>query len=171
MGQSHKFHFYPGNKPKIHITQIADDSPLFIRDKLSLEKYLSLLHKFYQQAGLNLSKEKTEALLLGNSNLNLNQYGISVQKGNLTILGIKINKNLSAIGNINFDENLIPIKNVLNMWKGRQLSIKGKITVLRSQVLPIILYPASMLYTHEKAIGDVEKIFFDFIGPRKKTSC
>ena len=57
------------------------------------------------------------------------------------------------------------------MWKSRQLSIKGKITVLRSQVVPIILYPASMLHTHEKAMGNIEKIFFDFIWPRKKTSC
>ena len=68
MDQSHKFHFYPRNKPKIHITQMADEIPPFIRDKLSLEKILSLLHKFHQHAGLNLNKEKTEALLLGNSN-------------------------------------------------------------------------------------------------------
>ena len=41
-----------------------------------------------------LNKENPEAMLLGNSNLSLNQYGISVQKGNIIILGIQISKNL-----------------------------------------------------------------------------
>ena len=54
------------------------------------------------------------------------------------------------------------------MWKSGQISIKGKITILRSQILPIILYPVSMLYTPEKVMRDVDDLFFDFIWPNKK---
>ena len=154
---------------EIHITQMADDTTLFIRDKTSsLEKILSLLQDFHQHAGLKLNKDKTKAILLGNSNFNLKQYGIAIVKDNIKTLGIKINKDLSDIENINFDEKLIQIKNVLNMWKSRQISIKGRITVLRSQVLPIILYTASMLYTPERVMRDIEELFFDFIWPNKK---
>ena len=108
-----------GNE-EIYITQIADDTTLFVRDKSSLEKILSGLQKFHKNAGLKLNKEKAEAMLLGNCSINLSQYGISVQKGNIQILSIKISKNLSDIENINFYEKLIQIKNILNVWKSRQ---------------------------------------------------
>jgi len=54
------------------------------------------------------------------------------------------------------------------MWKARKLSIKGKITVLRSQILPIILYPASVLYTPDDIIEELNSLFFNFIWPNKK---
>ena len=81
---------------------------------------------------------------------------------------MQISKKSADIESINFDVKLVQIRNVLNMCTCRQLFNKGKITVLRSQIFPIILYLASMLYTPEKVMAYIEKILFDFIWPREK---
>ena len=54
------------------------------------------------------------------------------------------------------------------MWKSRNLSIKGKITIIRSQAIPIILYSASVLYTPPEVSQEVDHIFFYFLWPNKK---
>ena len=56
---------------------------LMTQHSSSLEKRVSLLQQFHKHAGLKLNKEKPEAMHFSNSNLNLNQYKISVQKGKL----------------------------------------------------------------------------------------
>ena len=54
------------------------------------------------------------------------------------------------------------------MWKTRNLSIKGKITVLRSQALPLILYAATMLYISDTLLNEIDQLLFDFIWPKGK---
>ena len=153
---------------ELHISQLADDTTLFVKNTQSLDRVFLLLNHFYQCAGLKLNKDKTEAMVLGNSNLNLVKYGITVTKKQVKSLGIIIQKDLTDLESINFEEKILKVKNILNMWKSRKLSIKGKITVLRSQVLPIILYPASLLYMPENTLKAIEELFFDFVWPNKK---
>ena len=107
--------------------------------------------------------------MLGNKvNDNLDEFGIKIVQDTIKSLGIIIGKDIENATKQNFNNKITKIKNLLNMWKCRNLSIKGKITVLRSQVLPIILYPASVLNTPESVITDIDKLFFDFIWPHKK---
>ena len=154
---------------EILISQLADDTTLFLRNKDSLVETFSVLNHFHKCAGLKLNKAKTEAIVLGQGNdIDLNIYGINTVKSTIKSLGIIIGKDLKKISEHNFKDKIIKIKNLLNMWKCRQLSIKGKITIIRSQALPIILYPASILFTPTDFVEKVDKIFFDFIWPNKK---
>ena len=54
------------------------------------------------------------------------------------------------------------------MWQPRNLTIKGKITLLRSKVLPIFMYVASIVYVPEDIIKQLDALFFDFIWPSGK---
>ena len=54
------------------------------------------------------------------------------------------------------------------MWKTRNLSIKGKITLLRSQALPLILFPCTVLFVPDEIEKEVSTIFYDFIWPNQK---
>ena len=134
------------NTKEMLLTQLADDTTLFIRDKDSLKHAILNLDHFYRCAGLRLNKDKTEAFLLGqNNNICLKQFGIKIIENQFKSLGIVLSKNPKAIVQYNFDNKILKVRNLLNMWKSRQLSIKGKITLLQSQALPLILYPASIL--------------------------
>ena len=142
---------------------------MFLQNTQSLDETLLILKHFHQCAGLRLNKDKSEAIILGlNNNIDLTNYGITSVQTSIKSLGIIIKKDVNNIAELNFNDRLIKVRNLLNMWKCRQLSIKGKITILRSQALPIILYPASVLYTPEHIIDKIDKLFFNFIWPNKK---
>ena len=66
------------------------------------------------------------------------------------------------------EEKIQKMKTLLNMWKMRNLSIKGKITMLRSKALPVLLYTAAILYMTDEEINKVDKLFYDFIWPSGK---
>ena len=54
------------------------------------------------------------------------------------------------------------------MWKARNLTRKGKITLLRSKVVPVFLYVATIVYVPENIIKQIDDLFFDFIWPSGK---
>ena len=50
------------------------------------------------------------------------------------------------------------------MWKARNLTIKGKITLLRSKVVPVFLYVAIIVYVPENIIKQIDDLFFILFG-------
>lgn len=141
------------NNKDILITQFADDTTLFLKHIESFKNVNTVLELF-----------DTWISQLPN----LDSFGLKEVTENVKSLGILLSKNTKNIVSNNFSEKVMKLKNLLNMWKSRQLSIKGKITLLRSQALPLILYPASVLYTPAEVINEIDHIFFDFIWPNKK---
>ena len=157
-----------GNK-YVCITQLADDTSLFLRNKDSILTVFTLLKHFENCAGLKLNKEKTHAIILGLENtINVKELGIKIVSDSIKTLGIHVSKNEDVTLLKTLNEKVTKVKNLLNMWQARNLSIKGKITILRSQALPLILYPASVLFVPYKTVKELESIFYDFIWPNKK---
>ena len=153
---------------KILLTQFADDTTIFLKDKESLENSIHLLKHFYQCSGLKLNRSKTEAFRLGASNnISIANTGIKTVEKTKS-LGIILTKNTNDLIQLNFEERVKKIKNVINMWKGRNLTIKGKITLLRNKVMPLILYASSMLYTPPETIQQIERLMYDFIWTNGK---
>ena len=68
----------------------------------------------------------------------------------------------------NYREKVKSIKTSLNIWAQRNLSLKGKVSVLRTFILPQILYIVSSLYTPEWVVTEVENMFFEFLWSNKK---
>ena len=150
------------------LSQLADDTTLFLKDSNSLQEALNILEHFYRCSGLKLNKDKTEAIKLGIDNPELTKFGIKWIKGPIKVLGIWIGKNLNELRQINFEEKLKKIRHLVNMWRLRHLIIKGKITLLRSQAMPHILYTASVLFIQDEVAKELDDIFFSFIWPSQK---
>ena len=55
------------------------------------------------------------------------------------------------------------IKDILNAWQARSLSLKGKITVVKSLVIPHIQVLASTLSVDFKTIIELDTLLFSFI--------
>ena len=154
---------------QIFISQLADDTSLFLKDNKSLKRAFKILEHLRKCSGLRLNMDKTKALLLGSyNNLNIDQYGIANVKDTIKVLGINIGKNPQLIISDTFNERIKKLKTLLNMWRARNISIKGKITLLRTKAMPLMLYPATILYTPDEVIKEVEEIFFNFIWPKRK---
>ena len=49
----------------------------------------------------------------------------------------------------NFEERISELKNLLNIWEQRNLTLKGKITILKAKALPLITYISTFIYVRK----------------------
>ena len=83
----------------------------------------------------------------------------------MVLLGIKIGrKHDDETGyRWNFEERLNKCKQIFSTWTNRNLSIKGKVVVINSLLVPILLYPASISYTPKTVYTEFKNIICTFI--------
>ena len=153
----------------ITLTQMADDTTLFLKDLESIPACLNVLNHFEKCAGLKLNKEKTEAFQLGINQIKIeNMFGLKWVNGPIKVTGVSVGNNIAELSERMISEKVEKVKCLLNMWKSRNISIKGKITLLRTQAMPIILHLASILFISDENIKHFDSLFYDFIWPNKK---
>ena len=156
------------NSENLVISQLADDTTLFLSDVDSLNKTLEFIKAFGRSSGLMLNKDKSEAFWIGSMLHSQNKpCGLKWTTEYIKCLGIWCGPDIEGAINKNYTEKLSSLEKVINMWSRRNLSIKGKIAVLRSLILPQILYPATVLYVPDKVIDEVEHLFFRYVWPNK----
>ena len=63
----------------------------------------------------------------------------------------------------NFIEQLDSIKNLINIWSARGLSIYGKVTIIKSFLIPKFIYVCSILPTPKELLKELNKILFKFL--------
>ena len=130
---------------EVKLAAFADDLTTFLRDKGSLEHLFSTLKAFEGCSGLKLNKDKTEAYWLGSShNCNENLNMVTVNKP-MKILGIYFTYNSRLKNELNFDAILKSLKKTLNNWQWRNLTVFGKIQIIKTFAMPKLLFRASLL--------------------------
>ena len=67
------------------------------------------------------------------------------------------------ITELNFDNRVKNIKKLLDIWTCRHLSLKGKVLILKSLILPQIQFLFTMIYTPENILKQVENLFYKFL--------
>ena len=62
------------------------------------------------------------------------------------------------------------MKKILNLWSYRDLTHIGKVTVIKTLALPILVQCLTVLPNHPDSIlNDIEKIFYKIYGMVKRT--
>ena len=152
------------------ISQLADDTTLFVKNFESLKKALSLVKEFYYVSGLRLNMNKTVGKCIGSLSdcKCTSEFGIQWTEGPLQTLGITISNDIDIILKDNFLPRLKTFDNVLNLWFTRGLSLKGKVTILKSLALPKLLYPMSVLPVPAQVVDIVDNMIVDFIWSKRK---
>ena len=109
---------------------------------------------FSKCSGLEINSEKTECMVLGNhisstvatvtssKNIRVNHI--------IKIVGVYFTCNDSQRRKLNFDEILRWIKEKLQMWKWRDLTILGRIQIVKTFVIPLFMYRASLICVQKK---------------------
>jgi hypothetical protein len=121
------------------------------------------LYIFSRAAGLKLNKSKTEAIWIGKDK-NSDETPTSIQwKTEVYALGILFSSDINSIIDRNFASKFDKFCRVLNMWRARELSIKGKITVVKTLALPILLYASSILTISDNWIDKINREMYKFI--------
>jgi hypothetical protein len=152
---------------EIKLVQMADDTTAFIEDTNSLENILKILHTFEQYAGLKLNKSKTEAMWIGkNINNKTNPLEIKWVK-QVHALGIFFSYDTDSVIQKNFMDRAKEFKRILDMWLQRDLSLIGKITILKSLAFSKVLYQCGVMAAPPDFIEYLNSLAYNFVWSNK----
>lgn len=81
------------------------------------------------------------------------------------ILGIWFTSSISEEENfkLNFEPNFIKIRSICGQWSNRNLSIKGKITLITSLMISLLQFPCTAIHTPACVFTDFKKTMINFI--------
>lgn len=133
------------NNIESKITMYADDTSFLINPKTQcLSSLLDLLNIFSQQSGLILNYDKCKILRIGC--LKGTPYSIDSKvpilwtDGPVNLLGIVIPENLEDLCAVNYDSKLRKMDRILQLWKGKPLTLYGKVSIVNSNIVPQFIY-------------------------------
>ena len=132
------------------LNQFADDTSLWSPwDIQNMERIIKKLKWFTHQSGLTVNYEKTVLYRVGslrnsNATLIMQEQMAWVDEG-LNMLGVYITDDTQRLEKKNYDPILLKIDNILKSWKGRRLSLLGKVTVLNSLIASMLVHKMQAL--------------------------
>ena len=127
------------------------------------EPCLDCLNIFEKASELKLNVKKTEAMWIG-SLQNCENEPLGVKwKTCVKFFGIYITYNVQILVEKNFKQRLKNIKNTINLWKSRGLSIYGKVSIIKTLLLPKMIYPSSVICTPYEVIKEFNSLIFRFL--------
>ena len=162
------------NGLKYLLSQFADDLSIFTKFKQDLwQEIMNVFDDFESQTGMKISYEKTTIYRIG-SIRNSNAKFFSARKviwtsDPLKLLGIIISHVEKECFDLNFNPLMDKVKNVLEVWGIRNLSIIGKIEIVNTLVASLFVYKCSVLPCLSKEyLSSFKKLVLNFIWEGKK---
>ena len=150
----------------IKICQYADDATVFLKNENELSSCIEVINNFGKASGMKLNKSKCEGLWLGDyaeRQTNCTLLGIKWPPGPIKCLGIYVGNDERQCTKCNWHDKLDKMENMLEKWKKRELTLFGKVQVIKSLALASLIYTASCCVIPTGFIEKVNKVLFSFI--------
>lgn len=160
------------------ISQLADDTTLFLKTKTDITASLNLIEVFGSLSGLILNRGKSQGLKFGNNKTciedNFENINWSVEE--IKALGIFFGINLAKTSKMNWDNKVEKIIKIVNKWKKRKLTMIGRIQIVKSLLIPQLTYLIAVLSVPQNVVKKIESILYDFIWDgndkiKRRTMC
>ena len=127
-------------------TQYADDTTVFVRDLDSVSQLLKLLSGFKDISGLEINKHKTEAMWLGSwRNCKETPFGFKWPLDPINALAVHFSYDSEKAIKRNFTDKIQILEQTLQTWKRRNLTLIGKINIVKTLGLAKLIYSTSLL--------------------------
>ena len=88
---------------------------------------------------------------------------ITVKNGPFKALGVWYSTDTKISTKLNLLDQLNSMETLLNIWRSRNLSLKGKITIMKTSILPQIQFLFSMIYIPDEILDKIDKLLFDYL--------
>ena len=93
---------------------------------------------------------------------------VNLNNETVKILGVHFSYNKNLEQDKNFSDHIIKIENILKVWRMRQLTLEGRITVFKSLAISKVIHLLMITKLHNNTIDIMYKIQKNFIWQRKK---
>jgi hypothetical protein len=155
---------------EVKISQFADDTTFYLQaNPKNIEEVYKTLDKFSKVSGLKINKDKTEILLLGSTRSN--NIGPKMEqhiKEHIKMLGIQICKNKEKLMELNYNPIMEKINNTIARWQNKELSIQGKIVILKTFIISKLIYAINVLPSPPKEkLKEIQDIMYKFVWDNK----
>ncbi len=147
------------------ISQLVDDTTLFLKDESQVSKALDLIYNCSCASGLKPNVSKCEIMPVHDLN-NDSIENIPI-KSTVKYLGTYITKDLLARQHLNFSSRIVKSKNILNSWLQRDLSLYGRVILSKAEGLSHFVYPSLSLFVENKVAKEINNIFLKFVWKNK----
>ena len=148
----------------VKVSQFADDTNLFCADVTSVENALITVTSFGSISGLKLNVKKTKAMWLGKWSKNrTTPLQLKCVNELVKILGVYFSYDENKNKHFNFDLKIQKLQTRLNMWKGRNLTLLGKVLIIKSLGLSQIVYSASNVNVPTETIRIIKSKLFGLV--------
>ena len=151
------------------LMQYADDLTAFLSDIDSVQNLFKLLDRFEKLSGLKVNYKKTEAMWIG-SRRDSSETPLTLKWcKTVKALGVHYTYNREELIQKNFYDKIADIKKQIHLWSWRSLSLLGKVSIIKSLLLPKLTYIFSILPTPPEFIVLLQKMIYQFLwkGPDK----
>ena len=156
----------------------ADDTLIFLNGLENQFEYVfDIFQAFGRISGCRLNLKKSEAFHIG-SNIFRNDHpmghlGLKWPQYIINYLGVTIpikpSKDKFELFRLNLENYCDKLARNINLWKARGLTLLGKITILKSSILPILYNKLSMLpiKIHPPFIKHLNALIYGFTWASK----
>jgi hypothetical protein len=153
----------------IKIKQLADDTTLFLKNKEDMDTASDFLKRFETFSGLKINLIKTKALKMGKQPNEPNLPFAVVNK--IKILGIYFESNKMA-KNIedNWKGRIECIQRMIRDWSKRDLSIHGKIVVIKTFLVSQLIFVMQAIGIQEYVLNEINTMLYKFVWQRKHSN-
>ena len=154
---------------ELKFSQYADDASAFLDgSKTSLEETLQELENFANISGLKTNFDKTQVVWIGAKKYSTEaiktRWKLSWGTTQFKLLGIMFDVDLDKMIKMNYANKIVQIKHSIKIWRRRFLSPLGKITVIKSLLLPKVIHLLTALPNPDtETLNNISGIFYDFL--------
>ena len=151
-------------KEETKLLQYADDTIAILSDTDSAKTLFKLLDLFHNVSGLKINSSKTEGMWIGSLKGSKEEpFGIEWPKIPIKALGMYFTYDRKLLKEKNFIERLVSIKKLINICSSRGLSVYGKVTIIKSFLIPKFVYAFSILPTPKEVVNELNQLLFKFL--------
>ena len=151
------------NGKNIKLCLLADDTTLFLKDLQSLHLVLNLMFMFKKSSGLKINYSKTQVLQIGKADWNIKQFKLKSVKERIYSLGTWFYKDPQKSITENRTSKLDEFIKILQKWQCRNLTLYGRIMVVKSLALSKLNFMISSFEITEDFINECQNKIYEFI--------
>ena len=141
------------------LLQYADDTTAILADTTSAKVLFELLDQFRSISSLKINCSKTEGMWIGSLKESKEEhFGTEWPKIPIKALGVYFTYDQKLLKEKNFIERLL-----INIWSSRGLSIYGKVTIIKSFLIPKFVYVCLLLPTPKEIVNKLNQLLFKFL--------
>ena len=158
------------NTHNAKIVQYADDATLFVKNKRDLERAIASLELFGKIASTELNLSKCEGLWIGSDKQRqhyCNLCSIKWPKKPIRYLGIYIGHDQKECYKLNYEDKIASIDEVLKHAEKRNLTLFGKVCIIKSMAISKITFVAMCLTVPDGIIKQIDQRIFRYFGGKR----